>query len=342
MSLAEASIRSRIVPLFVQHVATHVSEPAAAALARRHGIVVEDVAPGDRIAIVTLRGLAEVCDDASRVMNDPFGGLHVGASLERGAYGLVEYVFRSAPKVRDAIDQLVRLVPLINEAQPFAYFETEKTVIVEARVLGSANGLGRHANEFVLANFMRVARDMGGNACRVHRVWLAHEAPSDIGELVRFFGTDRLRFGAGFSGVELDREILDLDVRGADVALYTLLEEQARMACGARRRDDLAPVRECVRVALEHGDPAIETVARAMHVAPRTLQRRLSECGTTFRKVVDDVRVTLARVYLEEEARPLTEVAYRLGYSDLRAFVRAHKRWTGVTPGATRRDALAP
>jgi AraC-like DNA-binding protein len=42
-------------------------------------------------------------------------------------------------------------------------------------------------------------------------------------------------------------------------------------------------------------------------------------------------------VYLDDHGRPLTEVAYLLGYSDLRAFTRAYKRWTGRAPGAARK-----
>lgn len=71
-------------------------------------------------------------------------------------------------------------------------------------------------------------------------------------------------------------------------------------------------------------------------MSDRTLHRRLEEHGTTFKDLVDEVRFTAARLYLEDPAMGLSEVAFRLGYSDLRAFARAFKRWAGTTPGEYR------
>ena len=73
-------------------------------------------------------------------------------------------------------------------------------------------------------------------------------------------------------------------------------------------------------------------------VSPRSLQRRLANATTTFRQLVDDVRHALAKLYLGDHDRPITQVAYLLGFSDSRrAFSRAHKRWSGKTPQDVRR-----
>jgi len=70
----------------------------------------------------------------------------------------------------------------------------------------------------------------------------------------------------------------------------------------------------------------------AVALSARTLQRRLAEQGTTFQEVVDEVRRELARKYLQDRALGVTEVAYLLGFSELSAFDRAHRRWTGKAP----------
>ena len=71
----------------------------------------------------------------------------------------------------------------------------------------------------------------------------------------------------------------------------------------------------------------------------RSLQRRLGDEGTSYLELVDEVRQELARRWVAEGARPLGEVAFLLGYSELSAFLRAFKRWTGVPAGEFR---LAP
>jgi AraC-like DNA-binding protein len=63
----------------------------------------------------------------------------------------------------------------------------------------------------------------------------------------------------------------------------------------------------------------------------------LSEHGTTFFDLVDALRESLAREYVQDPKLGLGEIAYLLGYSDLSAFGRSFKRWTGKTPGDYRR-----
>jgi AraC-like DNA-binding protein len=90
------------------------------------------------------------------------------------------------------------------------------------------------------------------------------------------------------------------------------------------------------------GDPSVESVARRMHMSPRTLHRRLQEAETSYRVVVDDLRQDLALRYLAEDRLAIAEAAYLLGFSEASAFHRSFKRWTGRTPADYRRDALHP
>jgi AraC-like DNA-binding protein len=77
----------------------------------------------------------------------------------------------------------------------------------------------------------------------------------------------------------------------------------------------------------------VTVVAAALHMSPRTLQRRLEEEGTAFTEVLDRVRLELARDALRARATSLTTLAFRLGFADLATFSRAFKRWTGQPPG---------
>jgi len=77
-------------------------------------------------------------------------------------------------------------------------------------------------------------------------------------------------------------------------------------------------------------------------MSARTLQRRLESEGASFSEIVDGVRERLARQWLGEEGRSLVEIAFALGFSDLAAFSRAFKRWTGRPPGAWRSGPRAP
>ena len=53
-------------------------------------------------------------------------------------------------------------------------------------------------------------------------------------------------------------------------------------------------------------------------------------------------RAILARAYLDDARLSVSEVAFRLGYADVRAFTRAHKRWTGSVPSKARPVMTCP
>jgi AraC-like DNA-binding protein len=90
------------------------------------------------------------------------------------------------------------------------------------------------------------------------------------------------------------------------------------------------------QLAREGGPPTIEEVARALRVSPRTLKRRLAELGTTFSELRDDQRRQRALLLLDDRNLSISDVATRLGYTELPNFTRAFRKWTGMTPAAYR------
>jgi AraC-like DNA-binding protein len=107
-----------------------------------------------------------------------------------------------------------------------------------------------------------------------------------------------------------------------------------------RALDDAATMAEQVRVALlellPSGRASIEQVASAMHVSPRTLQRRLRVEGTRFQAVLSRTREELALHYLERSDMSGAEISFLLGYEDPNSFFRAFAHWTGKTPETAR------
>jgi AraC-like DNA-binding protein len=86
------------------------------------------------------------------------------------------------------------------------------------------------------------------------------------------------------------------------------------------------------------GIPKIRSVAEAVGVNVRTLQRRLSDMDTTFSAVIDTVQMRRAVQLLEQDDYSLVEIAHQLGYTDQANFTRAFRRWTGLPPGMYRRS----
>ncbi|MGH1430246.1 MAG: AraC-like transcriptional regulator QhpR [Neptuniibacter sp.] len=83
---------------------------------------------------------------------------------------------------------------------------------------------------------------------------------------------------------------------------------------------------------LPDGELRLEQVAKEFNLSSRTLQRQLSAEKHSFKNLVDEVREELATCYLGYDRLSISEVAYRLGYSEVSAFTRAFMRWKSISP----------
>ena len=95
-------------------------------------------------------------------------------------------------------------------------------------------------------------------------------------------------------------------------------------------------VRACLLEMLASGEYAMSSVASKLAMSSRTLQRRLREEGTTFQKVLDELREELARHYLSATDYTSIEISFLLGYEEPSSFFRAFRAWTGQTPEVVR------
>jgi AraC-like DNA-binding protein len=91
---------------------------------------------------------------------------------------------------------------------------------------------------------------------------------------------------------------------------------------------------------LPDGPPSQQQIASVLCVSNRTLQRKLREEGTSFKELLKDTRMQLARRYLRSPGRSVVETAYLLGFSEPSTFSRAFKRWTGVAPAEFRESTI--
>ncbi|MAO57734.1 MAG: AraC family transcriptional regulator [Alcanivorax sp.] len=118
-------------------------------------------------------------------------------------------------------------------------------------------------------------------------------------------------------------EMLNNVVRGT---LSELAGEQPRMLSTAQR------VRSELLELLPEGETGIDQVAGRLNLSRRSLQRQLSAESYSFKELVDELREDLATYYLEYQRLSISEVAFRLGYSEISAFTRAFIRWKDMNP----------
>ena len=95
-------------------------------------------------------------------------------------------------------------------------------------------------------------------------------------------------------------------------------------------------LRRVLRTELLRGTCSASNIARLFSMHRRTMSRHLRINGLAFRKVADEIRFEIACDLLENTSMALSQVAAVLRYSEMSAFTRAFRRWSGQTPSAWR------
>ncbi|MFW2403406.1 MAG: AraC family transcriptional regulator ligand-binding domain-containing protein [Gammaproteobacteria bacterium] len=83
----------------------------------------------------------------------------------------------------------------------------------------------------------------------------------------------------------------------------------------------------------------LDEAAEHLHLSPNQLRKRLYRAGTSYKKLVLEVRMALARHYLEATLMSISDIAYLLDYSQPAPFIRAFRKYTGMTPVQCRKAA---
>ena len=82
--------------------------------------------------------------------------------------------------------------------------------------------------------------------------------------------------------------------------------------------------------------PDLVMVAKELGMSDRTLQRRITDEGSTFRQLLNETRHELTRQYLVDPEVEISEAAFLVGYEDPNSFYRAFRSWEGTTPAEWR------
>ena len=281
--------------------------------------------------------LKEVSAAAAEALGDSFLGLHMAEINERGTFGVLDFIGQHAPDLRRACEGIVRYQRLISDRTRFSLTVRGDEAAFEHDLGGIPEAAGRHANEFTIASLVRRIRELSAPDFSPTRVWFSHASPGDVSELRRYFGGCEITFGAPNNGFAFPVALLDRPMVNANEELARILDAHARLLLPALPDPDpTLALRLEIAKRIEGGAPDVRSIAALLKTSSRTLQRRLREHGTSYQDVVDDVRRRMALDHLTNTSLPVREIAFLLGYTESRSFLRAFKRWTGVTPSEQR------
>ena len=292
---------------------------------------------------IALRNYCRSMHEAARSTGNEHFGLSFGEQFAPEGLGLYGYGAITAPDLRTAIGSMERFFPVFQDNSVLKFSRQDGLCALEYQLLDGDIPDRRQDAELTIGMINNVLKRALGPGCAPEAVHFQHPALVQHGPHRDAFRCE-VRFNQPSNCILLRESCLDQPMPDADamlhnVALGTL---QDLLGQAVRPLSLTQRVRNAVMERLPQGEAGLDEVARALALSRRSLQRQLADEGTSFAVLVEDVRQTLAEHYLRHERLSVSDVAWRLGYSEVSAFSRAFVRWKDLSPSAWAQQAAHP
>jgi len=201
-----------------------------------------------------------------------------------------------------------------------------------------SSGLKRYCSDEVLSASAAIINSLCVRPVPVVKASFTYAQPQDSTQLEAIFGRN-IAYNQPYSGLFFDSAALDYQILKQDYQQGPDLSKPFSELFESDQITDefLANLKSFMMRRLPEGEVSIDKLASLMNISRRTLQRRLSDRGTNFLQVLQEVRSRMALRYLSDDRLGITEIAFLLGYADQGSFSSAFKSWHGMSPRDYRR-----
>lgn len=272
-----------------------------------------------------------------RLGDRPGLGVDVGGFSTLGRLGVLGFAFLTSATVREGFERILPYQALLPSHVRFSIDDDGS----RAYVVADDSDIPADIRPFI------VERDLAGLAA----VLAGANIPIEVDWVETTLDEKRAqRLAENWAltaDVRPDRPVnriaaaagtLDMALPQSDPNTTRVFERQCRELLD--RRLSRVGVAGQVRSRILHDQgqfPSMQIVADELHLDARTLRRKLTAEGTSFRDLIAEARRARAEEMLACDVS-IENIARQLGYAETASFTHAFRRWTGSAPSEFRRD----
>jgi AraC-like DNA-binding protein len=300
------------------------------ALLENVGLTAETLSnPDVRISYVQFAGIVH---NALTLTENPALGFDFGDSIHLSHMGVLGMALASSPDVAAAFDVGLRYYRGLAPAWDLQLSVQGAIATLTAREVIPLSPFRVFATEALICAIDRLGQHLLGQRARATEVRLHYSRPAHA---VRYEERSNgpVLFDQNVTQVLFDAELLRQPIAGYDPATARLAAQYCDTRLSPPAQIDGLIGQVCRILSRATGQhPNLEELAAALQTSPRSLRRSLQRMGTSYQLLLDKVRRNRAEEWIRTTPMTVEEMAQQLGFSDVRSFRRAFKRWTGHTP----------
>ena len=271
---------------------------------------------------------------AAQATQDPCLGLTVARFWHPTTFHALGYSWMASQSLKDALMRMARYSAIVTDS-------------LRMDLAGSAEGFeftlqpkfappADEAIDAAMAIILGMCRTSYGSTCNPLRVTMQRDTPAVVDAFSQVFRAP-IQFSAPENMLLFSKADLTAPLPTANAELARA-NDRVITNYLARFTHDSTKIRVEAKLLeqLSSGQATQESIAKALAMSPRTLQRNLKQEGTSYKQLLEETRRDLASQYIKESRLSVNEITFMLGFSEPANFSRAFKRWTGVSPSEYR------
>ncbi|WP_462159038.1 AraC family transcriptional regulator [Pseudoalteromonas sp. GB56] len=248
--------------------------------------------------------------------------IEVGKSVDVRALPVIGFALLQMESVSDAFELMLRYQKLMGGNTNARLIEHDDQMVeMRFNFANDLNAISIQSYEAAMAFCVKVARTVADKNWQPTKVCLSRPTPCE--EAHRYFNCD----------IEYASDHHQLFFRND-----TVLNTQSTLAnFKVMQHNTITQVMALLMEQhLATGKVSSKGIAAQFGMSEKTLQRRLSAEGTTFRAELDGIRQKKSHMLLCDTQLSISEIAYLCGYSEISAFHHAFTRWYAMSPSQYR------
>lgn len=274
---------------------------------------------------ISSAAMIRLMEDSAARAKAPDFGLRMAEQRQFSNLGALGLVAREQSSVRQAIEAIANNSWAHVEGVLIELEDADDIVSIKISVAIPGVASARQASELIAAVLVRFIARRQRLGWRPEMVMFTHKPPGDLGRHLRQFGQAPL-FSQPFNAIVVSASELDNPIPDSDPVFAGQLSRYLNLTAGRRGGDFSDTVRELILVLLPRGACSAQRIAQQLGIDRRTLHRRLAALGSTFETAVLEVRIELAKAYLQAGDLPMKDISDLLGFSSPPAFSRWRKQ----------------
>ncbi|WP_107314575.1 AraC family transcriptional regulator [Burkholderia metallica] len=283
----------------------------------------------DPYHILPVRTYIEMFEKAAVLLNESSLGLRLGKELQLPEMGPVGLVYLSSATLRIGMRKFSAAIESWQGATSMELSLKHDPPMWLYQINDPSIWPRVQDTEFsvsAMCNMIRLVRGPNWTPLEIH---FEHAPPTDTKPFNRMFRC-AVRFNQQTNAVFLSSKDLDAPIQSADIHMAVMMERHAAdlISRNVIPHTLVEQVKDLISRRLSREKLIVGDIAKDLGLSQRSLQRHLSDAGTSVREIVREIRQKNVQALAGKEGISRGALARAVGYADSSVLWRAVKSWT--------------